>query len=113
MTLFNQHLKRAWSPFVGVLAVLVLWMPLAARQSLDRTKIPSSGKPPVLRVPRGRNRSCRTAPNLSCRKNYLPLVLLTITFIGGSNQFESAESCVGLAGIVAGNDERWNEEQRR
>jgi zinc protease len=101
MTTFNQHSKRTRILTAVVLAVLVLWIPLAARQSLDRTRIPAAGKPPVLRVPTWtKSKLSNGADLIVSEKHDLPLVSLTITFIGGSNQFEPVDRS-GLAGIVA------------
>ena len=70
-------------------------------QSLDRTKIPPPAKPPVLRVPTWtKSKLSNGAELVVSEKHDLPLVSLTITFIGGSNQFEPADRA-GLAGIVA------------
>ena len=62
-----------------------------AQQPLDRTKVPPPGKSPVLRVPTWTKTQLPNGAMLivSERQN-LPLVSFTITFVGGSNQFEAA-----------------------
>ena len=101
MSSFNQQLKRTRILPAFAFAVLVLWMPLAAQLSLDRTKIPPAAKPPVLRVPTWtKSKLSNGADLVVSEKHDLPLVSLTITFLGGSNQFEPADRA-GLAGMVA------------
>jgi len=75
--------------------------PAAAAQSFDRTKIPPPGKPPELRVPSWTTAKLANGAELIVSERHgLPLVSLTITFIGGANQFEPAAK-QGLSGVVA------------
>ena len=66
-------------------------IPFAAQQSLDRTKVPPPGPPPVLRVPAWtRVPLANGAELIVCEKTDLPLVSFSITFLGGADQFEPA-----------------------
>lgn len=69
--------------------------------ALDRNKVPEPGKKPVLRVP-GWTRS--TLPNgaelIVSQKRDLPLVSVSISFVGGSNQFEDPAK-LGVATFTA------------
>lgn len=78
---------------VALLAVAVLASPLAAQarqaSKLDRTKVPEAGKTPELRVPAwSKNRLSNGAEFVFSQKRGLPLVSVTINFLGGSLQFE-------------------------
>src|SRR5262245_857214 len=95
----NSNLVRTLL-LVGI-AVVLLLIPLNARQSLDRTKIPPPGKPPVLRIPNWtKSKLANGADLVVSEKHDLPLVSFTITFFGGANQFEPADRA-GISGIVA------------
>lgn len=62
---------------------------LAAQAPLDRTKIPSPGKPAVLRVPAWTTSTLANGAALMVsEKHDLPLVSFSITFLGGADQFE-------------------------
>ena len=63
-----------------------------AGAQFDRKQLPPVGKPPELRVPVWTTSKLSNGAQLivSQRKD-LPLVSFTITFIGGSNQFEKAD----------------------
>src|SRR6185295_42425 len=69
----------------------------AIAQTLDRTKVPPAGPTPVLRVPTWtKTQLSNGATLIVSERQALPLVSFTITFIGGSNQFEpSAKRGVG------------------
>ncbi len=70
-------------------------------QPLDRTKVPAAGKPPVLRVPTWTKVKLANGADLVVSaKHDLPLVSFTITFVGGSNQFDPPDR-TGIAGLVA------------
>src|ERR1041384_1612992 len=63
-----------------------------AQQPLDRTKIPKPGNTPVLRVPTWtKTQLANGATLIVSERHNLPLVSFSITFVGGSNQFEPAE----------------------
>ena len=60
-----------------------------AQQTLDRTKQPSPGPIPALRVPTWTKTELANGATLIVSERHtLPLVSFTITFVGGSNQFE-------------------------
>jgi zinc protease len=69
--------------------------------ALDRTKQPEAGKAPDLRVPAW---SKATLPNgaqlVVSRKPGLPLVSVSMSFVGGRNQFEDAQKA-GAATLTA------------
>jgi predicted Zn-dependent peptidase len=73
----------------------------AKKAALDRNKVPDPGKKPVLRVP-GWTRS--TLPNgaelIVSQKRDLPLVSVSISFVGGGNQFEDPAK-LGVASFAA------------
>ena len=69
-----------------------------AQQTLDRTVVPPPGPTPVLRVPTWtKTQLANGATLIVSERHNLPLVSFTITFLGGSNQFES----VGKRGVAA------------
>lgn len=72
----------------------------AKKVALDRDKVPEPGKKPALRVP-GWTRS--TLPNgaelIVSQKRELPLVSVSISFVGGANQFESPPK-LGVASLT-------------
>jgi predicted Zn-dependent peptidase len=72
-----------------------------AQETLDRSKAPAPGPPPVLRVP-GWTRStlANGAELVVSEKHDLPLVYFTITFSGGYNQAD-AVARRGLADMTA------------
>jgi zinc protease len=62
-----------------------------AQQPLDRTKVPTPGKTPVLRVPTWtKTQLANGATLIVSERHSLPLVSFGITFVGGANQFEPA-----------------------
>jgi predicted Zn-dependent peptidase len=70
-----------------------------AQQPLDRTKVPTPGPTPVLRVPSWtKTQLANGATLIVSERHSLPLVSFSITFIGGANQFEPA----GKRGVAAG-----------
>ena len=93
-------LRRFGRSSVGAAIVLALTLPVGARQALDRTKIPPSGKPPALHVPTWtRSTLANGAPLIVSEKHDLPLVSFRITFMGGASQFVPA-SRHGLSGFI-------------
>src|SRR5258705_11127638 len=69
-----------------------------AQQPLDRTKVPPPGKSPELRVPTwSKTQLPNGAMLIVSERHNLPLVSFTITFLGGSNQFEA----VGRRGVAS------------
>jgi zinc protease len=80
---------------------LILSLPLIAQQTLDRSKVPAAGKTPVLHVPSWtKSKLPNGADLIVSEKRDLPLVSFSITFIGGSNQFD-AENRTGIASMTA------------
>src|SRR5215207_856256 len=74
-------------------ALVITFANLAAtaQQTLDRTKPPTPGATPVLRVPTWTKIELANGATLIVSERHsLPLVSFTITFLGGSNQFEPA-----------------------
>jgi len=87
-------------PGVFVLLALVSF-PLMSQQTLDRSRVPPPGKPPVLRVPTWTKTTLANGAELIVsEKHDLPLVSFSLTILGGANQFER-EDRRGLAGIAA------------
>jgi zinc protease len=72
-----------------------------AQQTLDRTKQPTPGPTPVLRVPTWtKTQLANGATLIVAERHNLPLVNFAITFVGGSNQFEPVERR-GVASMTA------------
>jgi zinc protease len=85
----------------AILALAFAGIVLQAQQTLDRSKIPPQGKPPVLRVPVWtRSTLANGAELIVSEKHDLPLVSFTITIQGGANQAEPAAHR-GLASLAA------------
>src|SRR5262245_12332199 len=100
MTSFKSHSNRVRVVSIVTAAILV-WLPLSAQQSFDRTKTPPPAKTPMLRVPAWtRSKLANGADLLVSEKHDLPLVSFQITFIGGSNQFDAPDRA-GLGSLVA------------
>ena len=73
----------------------------AHAQSFDRSKQPPIGKVPELRVPAWTKAKLSNGAELIVsEKHDLPLVSFSMTFLGGSNQFEAAERR-GVGGFAA------------
>src|SRR5438093_4748039 len=88
-----------------VLACAVLAAPLSAQAkakvTLDRDKVPAAGKKPALHVPAWtRTTLANGAELIVSQKRDLPLVSVSISFIGGSNQFEDPAK-LGVASLTA------------
>jgi len=72
-----------------------------AQQTLDRTKAPTPGPAPVLRVPAWtKTQLANGATLIVSERHTLPLVSFSITFLGGSNQYEPAAKR-GVASMTA------------
>src|SRR5262245_52786038 len=72
-----------------------------AQQTLDRNVVPPPGPTPVLRVPTWTKTQLPNGALLIVSERHsLPLVSFTITFLGGSNQFEPADKR-GVAAMTA------------
>jgi len=103
--------RPSTASLVGLFAAGLLTWPVLGQQArptppapsatLDRTKIPPPGKPPVLRVPAWtKSTLANGADFIVSEKHDLPLVSFTITFLGGANQFEKGDRR-GLASLAA------------
>jgi len=100
MTARSRYRAR---PTAWLLVATILALPIAgsAQQALDRKKIPAPGKPPTLRVPTWTKATLENGADLIVsEKHDLPLVSFSITFLGGSNQFEPAGR-QGVASLAA------------
>jgi predicted Zn-dependent peptidase len=85
----KQH--RRVLALAAVLALSLANVAAVAQQTLDRTKIPTPGSTPVLRVPAWTKTQLSNGATLIVSERHgLPLISFTITFVGGSNQFEPA-----------------------
>jgi zinc protease len=92
---------RLFKSLTVVILGLVLWLPGSAQQTLDRSKTPPPGKTPVLHVPAWtKSRLTNGADLIVSEKHDLPLVSLTITFLGGSNQFDPPNRA-GIGSLTA------------
>src|SRR5882762_5101486 len=76
---------------ISVLAFLAIAVPVSAQPQIDRNKVPTPGKPPVLRVPSWTTGALPNGATLFVsEKHDLPLVSFSITFLGGADQFDQA-----------------------
>ncbi|HVL66193.1 MAG TPA: pitrilysin family protein [Vicinamibacterales bacterium] len=90
--------RHMWS-----IVVFLLTLPVAAplaQQSFDRTRPPTPGKTPELRVPKWTTgKLSNGAMLIVAERRDLPLVSFSITFLGGSNQFEKPDK-LGVAAFT-------------
>ena len=85
----------------AVFVISVANIAALAQQTLDRTKQPTPGPTPVLHVPTWtKTQLANGATLIVSERHNLPLVNFAITFVGGSNQFESGERR-GVAAMTA------------
>ena len=85
----------------AALVISVANIAALAQQTLDRTKQPTPGPTPVLRVPTWtKTQLANGATLIVSERHNLPLVSFSITFVGGANQFEPAERR-GVAAMTA------------
>src|SRR5215813_11239069 len=90
--------QRKVLALAATIVISVANLAALAQQPLDRTKIPPPGSTPVLHVPTWtRTQLANGATLIVSERHNLPLVSFSITFVGGSNQFESA----GKRGVAA------------
>ena len=90
-----------WTATVVAMLVALSSFDASGRQALDRTKTPPAGKTPDLRVPAWTKTTLANGADLIVsEKHDLPIVSFSLTFLGGANQFESAER-TGLASLTA------------
>src|SRR5215510_7035989 len=93
--------QRKALALAAALVISVANIAALAQQPLDRTKIPPPGSTPVLHVPTWtRTQLANGATLIVSERHNLPLVSFSITFLGGANQFESANRR-GVAAMTA------------
>ena len=86
--------------FLVVLLITAVSAP-AQQPQLDRSKVPPPGKLPALHVPVWTKSALSNGADfIVSEKHNLPLVSLSITFLGGADQFEAADRR-GIAGLAA------------
>ena len=91
--------ERSSSSRVLSIATILLALSIGAgaKQGVDRSRPPSPGRAPELRVPAWTKTTLANGADLIVsEKHDLPLVSFTLTFLGGANQFEPPER-TGLA----------------
>jgi zinc protease len=77
---------------LALCSLLFALTPLGAQGTLDRAKQPPIGKIPELRVPTWtKSKLSSGAEFIVSEKHDLPLVSFSITFMGGTDQFETAD----------------------
>ena len=90
--------RRRYAALATALIITLASVTSLAQQTLDRTKQPTAGPNPTLRVPTWtKTQLANGATLIVSERRGLPLVSFNITFIGGSNQFEAA----GKRGVAA------------
>jgi zinc protease len=93
-----MKLQRKLAAVVAAIILTISSIGTLAQQPLDRTKVPAPGKSPVLTVPAWtKTQLANGATLIVSERHNLPLVSFSITFLGGSNQFEP----VGRKGVAA------------
>jgi predicted Zn-dependent peptidase len=93
--------QRRVLALAAALVISVTNLAALAQQPLDRTKVPPPGPTPVLHVPTWtRTQLANGATLIVSERHNLPLVSFSITFLGGSNQFEPADRR-GVAAMTA------------
>lgn len=93
--------KRIVAFAAAIVVTLSSVAAIAQQQPLDRTKVPAPGKSPVLNVPAWSKTQLNNGATLIVSERHnLPLVSFSITFLGGSNQFEPANR-KGVAAMTA------------
>ena len=93
--------QRRALAIAAALVISVANLMAVAQQPLDRTKVPTPGATPVLQVPTWTKSELSNGATLIVSERHnLPLVSFTITFVGGSNQFEPAVKR-GVAAVTA------------
>jgi zinc protease len=98
----RAYMKTSMRGCVLALA-LVATAPVArlSAQTLDRTKAPTVGKSPVLRVPKWTKTTLSNGAELIViQKHDLPLVAFNLDFVGGAANFEPADK-TGVAAFTS------------
>ena len=90
--------RRKVLALAAAIVISVANLAALAQQPLDRTKVPTPGATPVLRVPDWtRIQLSNGASLIVSERHNLPLVSFNITFVGGAHQFEPT----GKRGVAA------------
>lgn len=93
--------QRKVLALAAAIVISVTNLAALAQQPLDRTKVPPPGPTPVLHVPTWtRTQLANGATLIVSERHNLPLVSFSITFLGGSNQFEPSDRR-GVASMTA------------
>jgi predicted Zn-dependent peptidase len=96
-----MKLQKQTVALMTALVISLSSLAALAQEPLDRTKIPAPGKSPVLSVPAWTKTQLANGATLIVSERHgLPLVSFTITFLGGSNQFEPKDR-KGVASLTA------------
>src|SRR5918994_7304083 len=91
---------RRMTSLVLVATLAVLTAAPLAQQQFDRKKVPPPGPTPVLRVPTWTpSKLANGAQLIVSERKGLPLISMSITFVGGTRQFETPAK-VGLASFT-------------
>ena len=91
----KQKIRIAAALLIALASVSAL-----AQQSLDRSKAPTPGANPTLRVPTWtKTQLANGATLIVSERRGLPLVSFNLTFVGGSNQFEPVAK-LGVASMT-------------
>ena len=94
-------MRRQVLALAAAIVITLANLAALAQQPLDRTKTPPPGPTPVLHVPTWtKTQLANGATLLVSERHNLPLVSFSITFLGGSNQFEPAARR-GVASMTA------------
>src|SRR5215213_2421971 len=94
-------MRRQVLALAAAIVISLANLAAVAQQPLDRTKVPAPGQTPVLKVPTWtRTQLSNGATLILSERHNLPLVSFSITFVGGSNQFEPAARH-GVAAMTA------------
>jgi predicted Zn-dependent peptidase len=97
--------RKRWAVSLQLSALLYISAATAHAQAkpakLDRAVVPAAGKPVPLKVPTWtKTKLANGAELIVSPKRDLPLVSVTINFVGGTNQFEAADK-TGLGSLTA------------
>src|SRR5215211_9338505 len=96
-----KKIQKKALAFAAALVISLANIAAIAQQTIDRTVVPPAGPTPVLRVPTWTKTQLANGSTLIVSERHgLPLVSFSITFLGGSNQFEAAAKR-GVAAMTA------------
>ena len=85
----KPRIALATALLIALASVASFGQQTSAQQPLDRTKVPTPGANPALRVPSWtKTQLANGATLIVSERRGLPLVSFSISFIGGANQFE-------------------------